>query len=128
MLETRSDALPLNSLDVPAGHLSAQKRILGITLEPTSTERAPLDVDRGSEQDVRSLGLAFIPELFPYLTGQLDVKRGTETGSTGKTVGRGPVEELDTSDTVGSVGYSDGGDGFLGDIDSVPKVLSVGIE
>jgi hypothetical protein len=72
---------------------------------------------------VRSLGFTLVSELFPHLLGEGDVERGTQAGGTGETVGRGSVEELDTSDTVGTVRNSDGGDVLLGDIDRVPKVL-----
>lgn len=72
---------------------------------------------------MRSFGFTLVPQLFPDLLGELDVEAGSETGGTGETVGRGSVEELDASDSVGSVRDSDGGDVLLGDTYGVPEVL-----
>lgn len=123
VLETGGHTFALYSLYVPASHLSTQQRVLGVALEPSSSQRAPLDVDRGSQEHVRSLGFTLVSELFPHFLGEGDVERGTQTGGTGETVGRGSVEELNTSDTVGTVRNSDGGDGLFGDVDRVPEVL-----
>lgn len=123
MLETGGHTFALYSLYVPTRHLSTQQRVLGVALEPSSSQRAPLDVDRGSQEHVRSLGLTLVSELFPHFLGEGDVEGRTQTGGTGETVGWGSVEELDTSDTVGTVRDSDGGDILLGDIDRVPEVL-----
>jgi hypothetical protein len=123
VLETGGHTFALYPLNITTGHLSTQQRVLGITLKSSSSQRAPLDVDRGSQEHVRSLGFTLVSELFPHFLGEGDVERGTQTGGTGETVGWGSVEELNTSDSVGTVRNSDGGDGLFGDVDRVPEVL-----
>lgn len=68
---------------------------------------------------------AFLAELNAYCVKQKLIKGAGQPGSTRKTIGRGSIEELDSSYSNGPITHSHGWDTLVLDGISVPFVLYV---
>ena len=86
MLHRRDHSLALHALDVGHAQPRCQVRILAVTLEVSSPQWHPVDVDGGAEDHVASQGLDLLRNRLPLSLYQFCVPR-CRHGHTGRKAG-----------------------------------------
>lgn len=80
MLQCNTDALISKSIDIVAGQCSREQRVLRKRLKAPSAQRPALNVDRWSEDNMRSFGVRLVAEQVSNLDSQIRIE-GSSDGS-----------------------------------------------
>ena len=124
MFDARARAVLLQAVDVGRGHGAAVEGVFGVAFKVAPGVGGAVDVDGGSEQDVRAFGLDFLGQQFADFLNQFGVPGCAEGRAAGRTGRGGAGAASRAARAVWSVGDFDDRDSEPLYRDGVPHIGS----